>query len=100
MRDLTVTGVQTCALPISIADDAQRAYATWMAAQPVASVAVWAHTGGGNHLSPDQRRVVLAAWRMALPDKEIGRGAGRGRVEVSGVAGFFKKKNKKSGWQR
>ena len=59
----------------TIAEDAQRAYATWMAAQPVAGVAVWAHTGRGNHLSPDQRRVVLAAWRMALPDKVLIAGA-------------------------
>ena len=59
----------------TIAEDAQRAYATWMAAQPVAGVAVWAHTGRGNHLSPDQRRVVLAAWRTALPDTVIIAGA-------------------------
>ena len=31
--------------------EAQRGYARWMAAQPVAGVAVWAHTGRGPHLS-------------------------------------------------
>jgi 4-hydroxy-tetrahydrodipicolinate synthase len=54
---------------------AQRAYAGWMAAQPVAGVAVWAHTGRGTHLSPDQRREVLDAWREALPDRLVIAGA-------------------------
>jgi len=54
---------------------AQRAYASWMARQPVAGVAVWAHTGRGPHLSDDQRRVVLEEWRGALPGKVIVAGA-------------------------
>ena len=54
---------------------AQRAYATWMAAQPVAGVAVWAHTGRGPHLSAEQRRVVLEGWREALPDRVVVVGA-------------------------
>jgi 4-hydroxy-tetrahydrodipicolinate synthase len=54
---------------------AQRAYAGWMARQPIAGVAVWAHTGRGPHLSADQRRVVLAEWRGALPGKVIVAGA-------------------------
>ena len=54
---------------------AQRAYATWMARQPVAGVAVWAHTGRGPHLADDQRRVVLEEWRAALPGKVIVAGA-------------------------
>ncbi|MGH7645878.1 MAG: dihydrodipicolinate synthase family protein [Gemmatimonadales bacterium] len=58
-----------------IADDAQRAYAGWMATQPVAGVAVWAHTGRGPRLSPDERRLVLATWRAALPDRTIVAGA-------------------------
>lgn len=59
----------------AIADDAQRRYAQWMATQPVAGVAVWAHTGRGPHLSGEQRRVVLDAWREALPDKLVIAGA-------------------------
>ncbi len=55
--------------------EAQRAYATWMAGQPVAGVAVWAHTGRGPHLSAEQRRLVLSTWRGALPDKVIVAGA-------------------------
>jgi 4-hydroxy-tetrahydrodipicolinate synthase len=54
---------------------AQHAYAGWMAAQPVAGVAVWSHTGRGPHLSPDQRREVLDAWREALPDRLVIAGA-------------------------
>ena len=46
-----------------------------MKRQPVAGVAVWAHTGRGPHLTPDQRRVVLDAWRAALPDQVIVAGA-------------------------
>jgi 4-hydroxy-tetrahydrodipicolinate synthase len=54
---------------------AQRSYARWMAAQPVAGVAVWAHTGRGPHLSAEQRREVLDVWREALPDKILVAGA-------------------------
>lgn len=54
---------------------AQRAYASWMARQSIAGVAVWAHTGRGPHLSEDQRRVVLEEWRAALAGKTIVAGA-------------------------
>jgi 4-hydroxy-tetrahydrodipicolinate synthase len=54
---------------------AQRGYARWMAAQPVAGVAVWAHTGRGPHLSAEQRRTVLETWREALPSAVIVAGA-------------------------
>ena len=54
---------------------AQRDYARWMAAQPVAGVAVWAHTGRGPHLSQEQRREVLDTWREALPDRVVVAGA-------------------------
>ncbi|HJP55931.1 MAG TPA: dihydrodipicolinate synthase family protein [Gemmatimonadales bacterium] len=54
---------------------AQRAYAEWMAAQPIAGVAVWAHTGRGPHLSAEQRRLVLETWREALPDRIVIAGA-------------------------
>jgi 4-hydroxy-tetrahydrodipicolinate synthase len=46
-----------------------------MAQQAIAGVAVWAHTGRGQHLSPKQRRVVLDAWRGALPGRLIVAGA-------------------------
>ena len=52
----------------TLAADAQRAYAGWMARHDIAGVAVWAHTGRGPHLTPAQRREVLATWRRALPN--------------------------------
>lgn len=55
--------------------EAQSGYARWMAAQPVAGVAVWAHTGRGPHLGAEQRRVVLQVWREALGDKVLVAGA-------------------------
>ena len=54
-----------------LADDALRGYARWMAGQPIAGVAVWAHTGRGPHLSEAQRRRVLQVWRDALPGKIV-----------------------------
>lgn len=78
IRSLTAGLIPAVPVPFrgsTIAADAQSAYARWMAAQPVAGVAVWAHTGRGGHLSPDQRQQVLAAWRSALP----------GRVVVAGT---------------
>ena len=55
--------------------EAQRRYASWMSAQPVAGVAVWAHTGRGQHLSPEQRHLVLDTWREAMPAGAIIAGA-------------------------
>jgi 4-hydroxy-tetrahydrodipicolinate synthase len=54
---------------------AQRGYAAWMATQPIAGVAIWAHTGRGPHLSAEQRRIVLETWREALPDRVLVAGA-------------------------
>lgn len=59
----------------TIDEAAQHAYAGWMRTQDVAGVAVWAHTGRGPHLSPEQRRSVLKAWRAALPDHVVVAGA-------------------------
>jgi len=58
-----------------LAGDVQRAYARWMALQPIAGVAVWAHTGRGPHLSAEARRCVLETWRAALPQKVVIAGA-------------------------
>lgn len=59
----------------TIDEAALRAYAAWMARQPISGVAVWAHTGRGPHLSAEQRHLVLEVWREALPDKMIVAGA-------------------------
>lgn len=58
-----------------LAEDALRRYAGWMASHQVPGVAVWAHTGRGPYLTPDQRRRVLATWRAALPMSVIIAGA-------------------------
>ncbi|MGH3073277.1 MAG: dihydrodipicolinate synthase family protein [Gemmatimonadales bacterium] len=68
------------AVPVPFRGDAidaaaQLAYAAWMSHQPIAGVAVWAHTGRGPHLSAEQRGVVLEVWREALPDRIIVAGA-------------------------
>ena len=55
-----------CGADGGIDSRAQRKYAEWMARQPVDGVAVWAHTGRGLHLDPDQRAVILRSWREAL----------------------------------
>ncbi len=57
---------------------AQREYISYMAAQPVAGVAVWAHTGRGLHLSREQRLQVLRAWAEAR---------GAEKILVAGVGG-------------
>ena len=59
----------------AIDESALRQYAAWMATQPIAGVAVWAHTGRGPHLSAEQRHLVLETWRESLPDKIIVAGA-------------------------
>ena len=59
----------------AIDEKAQAGYAAWMARQPVAGVAVWAHTGRGPHLTRGQRHVVLQTWREGLPARVIVAGA-------------------------
>ena len=69
--------------------EAQERYAAWMAAQPIAGVAVWAHTGRGVYLEPEVAAQVLTSWRKALPkDKVVIAGAGarpRSRAGRPGV---------------
>lgn len=56
---------------------AQERYARHMANEPVVGVAVWAHTGRGLHLDPEQRRQVLYTWRNLLgPEKVVVAGVG------------------------
>ena len=51
-------------------------YTQWMARQPVAGVAIWAHTGRGLYLSPAQRATVLTSWRDAMKSACVIAGAG------------------------
>jgi 4-hydroxy-tetrahydrodipicolinate synthase len=58
---------------------AQEAYFGYLAAQPVAGVAVWAHTGRGLLLDAEMAGEVLRGWRAALPGKVLIAGAGSAR---------------------
>src|SRR2546421_12812616 len=58
---------------------AQESYLRHMAAQPLAGVAVWAHTGRGLVLDEATAKRVLADWRAALPDSVVVAGAGSRR---------------------
>ena len=70
------------AVPVTFNNDgrihpsAHEAYLRYMAAQPIAGVAVWAHTGRGLMLDEETARTVLRSWREALPDRAIIAGAG------------------------
>jgi 4-hydroxy-tetrahydrodipicolinate synthase len=55
---------------------AHAAYVDYMHTQPVAGVAVWAHTGRGLRLTKDVARRVIEDWREALPDKPLIAGVG------------------------
>lgn len=59
--------------------EAQQRYVAWMAQQPVAGVAVWAHTGRGLRLSREQRIQVLRSWAEGL---------GEEKVVIAGVGGL------------
>ncbi len=50
---------------------AQEQYARWMAQQPIAGVAVWAHTGRGLRLAQTERAIVLECWRQAVGDPRL-----------------------------
>lgn len=54
-----------------IDEAAQECYIRFMAGQPVAGAAVWAHTGRGLALTREQRQRVLAAWRAGLPPQMV-----------------------------
>lgn len=51
-------------------------YLRHMAGQPIAGVAVWAHTGRGLMLDGETAQRVLRDWRAALPEKVIIAGVG------------------------
>ncbi len=57
---------------------AQDRLIAYLASQPIAAVAVWAHTGRGLLLSREQRLQVLRSWSQGL---------GEGKLVVAGVGG-------------
>lgn len=55
---------------------AHESYVSFMSSQPVAGVAVWAHTGRGLLLDDETAQRVMRQWRQALPDKPLIAGVG------------------------
>src|SRR6185312_2149115 len=55
---------------------AHEAYVSFMSSQPVAGIAVWAHTGRGLLLDDETSRRVLQQWRRGVADKPLIVGAG------------------------
>ena len=55
---------------------AHKAYVEYMRAQPIAGVAVWAHTGRGLYLDAETARRVIEDWRAGLPNKPLIAGVG------------------------
>jgi 4-hydroxy-tetrahydrodipicolinate synthase len=55
---------------------AHEAYVSFMSSQPLAGIAVWAHTGRGLLLDDETARRVLQGWRQAIADKPLIVGAG------------------------
>src|SRR6185369_12692415 len=55
---------------------AHEAYVSFMSSQPVAGIAVWAHTGRGLLLDDETSRRVLQQWRQGVADKPLIAGAG------------------------
>jgi len=56
-------------------EQAHEAYVSFMSAQPIAGVAVWAHTGRGLLLDDDTAQRVIRQWRQAV-DKPLIAGVG------------------------
>lgn len=55
---------------------AHQYYLRYMSSQPIAGVAVWAHTGRGLMLDAETAGQVLQDWRSALPEKIVIAGVG------------------------
>jgi len=55
---------------------AHEAYLSYMSSQPIAGVAVWAHTGRGLLLDDETARRVLRDWRQAISGKPLIAGVG------------------------
>ncbi|MNW43031.1 dihydrodipicolinate synthase family protein [Paenibacillus timonensis] len=54
-----------------IHEQAQEAYARYLASQSIAGAAVWAHTGRGLHMDRSERISVLETWRAALGESKL-----------------------------
>ena len=61
----------------SFHERAHTAYVAHMRTQPIAGVAVWAHTGRGLHLDANTARRVIEDWCVALPNIPLIAGVGQ-----------------------
>jgi 4-hydroxy-tetrahydrodipicolinate synthase len=62
---------------------AHEAYVSFMSSQPIAGLAVWAHTGRGLLLDDETAKRVLRQWRQAIPDKPLLAGAGTANQQLT-----------------
>src|SRR2546430_5259994 len=93
IRDLTVTGVQTCALPISLGERTleERKLVTVLFVDPEMSAKrTVTSLRSSSVLSPSAAPQAGQNWAP-----EIGRASCRERVEISVVAGSLKKKRRR-----
>jgi len=60
---------------------AHEAYVSFMSSQPIAGVAVWAHTGRGLLLDDETAQRVMRQWRQAMVDKPLIAGVGARNIE-------------------
>jgi len=67
----------------SFHDGAHEAYVSFMSAQPIAGVAVWAHTGRGLLLDDETAQRVMRQWRHALPVKPLIAGVGARKAQTN-----------------
>jgi len=85
----TLTGGLIPAAPVMFDRDghfherAHEAYVEYMRTQPIAGVAVWAHTGRGLHLDAHTAKRVIDDWRTALPNKPLIAGVGTSDKQLS-----------------
>src|ERR1044072_2096655 len=57
-------------------EPAHEAYVSFMSSQPIAGVAVWAHTGRGLLLDNETAQRVMREWRQGIADKPLIAGVG------------------------
>jgi len=64
-------------------ESAHEDYVSYMSSQPIAGVAVWAHTGRGLLLDDYSARRVIQAWRRVLRDRPLIAGVGPRSKELN-----------------
>src|SRR5256885_11092120 len=94
IRYYKVTGVQTCALPISLAVQPGEILGVAGVAGNGQSALLRALAGRQGFTGTVRMGGREFTARRLLRSVEVGRAAGRGRVEISGGAGSIKKKKK------